>query len=187
MLQKYEILAIIDSSLDEKKAEQQAQESVNKRIQEAGGKITFEDFWGARGFAYKIGKQTWGYYFCAQFELESKEMLELKRDLNIDGKIIRFLISKLDNHSPAPMTHTEIETQWTSQEKERKISEMDSKKAKRTNVPKKEVIVEDDEEETTKKSVEKESLKKMEKKTEPKKDIIDRKLDEILEDSSLDL
>lgn len=181
MTTKYEILAIVDNSLDEKAATAQAKESISKRVTDLGGKMTFEDFWGARGFAYKIKKQTWGYYFCAQFELTSEKTQELKKDLNIDGKIVRFLISKVDKNAPAPKTYVEMEKEWAAADKEKKLSEMD-KKPKKTAAPKAPVVKEESEEKE-----EKAASKEEEKKPEVKKDVVDKKLDEILEDSSLDL
>jgi ribosomal protein S6 len=175
----YEILAIVDNSLDEKSALSQAKESIGKRISDLGGKLTFEDFWGARGFAYRIKKQTWGYYFCAQFELDSSVIQEFKKDLSIDGKIVRFLISKVDKNAPAPKTYTEMEKEWATTDKEKKLSEMD-KKTKKT-LPPSLPVKKESKEKKEKVSTTKESKPKV------KKDVVDKKLDEILEDSSLDL
>ena len=169
-IQKYEIMAIIVNNLDEKKALNQVQESLVSRIKELNGKMTFEDFWGARGFAYKIKKQTWGYYTVIQFELDPSKIIELKKDLSLDTKIVRFLITKVDKRDPAPRKYTDIKKEWEALEKEKEISEIDQKKKKSST-------------EETKKTV---APKKSEISQE-KKEKLDKKLDKILEDSSLDL
>ena len=186
MATKYEVMAIITNSLDEKAAEKQATDSVVQKIKELGGTITFEDFWGARGFAYMINKEKWGYYFVAQFEMDGEKILELKKDWNIDGKIVRFLVTKVDPRSPAPRAYEEMKKEWDSMEKENKIesklSDMDAPKKKTIKTePTKEIVVEPKEEEKETKA---EEIKET---PAPKKDLVDKKLDEILEDSSLDL
>ncbi len=191
MATKYEVMAIITNSLDEKAAEQQATDSVTKKIKELGGTITFEDFWGARGFAYMINKEKWGYYFVAQFEMDGDKVLELKKDWNIDGKMVRFLLTKVSPKSAAPRKYEELKKEWDSLEKEdtieSKLSGMDAPKKKMAKPEvKKSVVVEPKKEEV------KEEPKVAAKVKEtpapaPKKDLVDKKLDEILEDSSLDL
>lgn len=189
MSTKYEVMAIITSSLDEKAALQQANDSVIKRIKDLKGNVTFEDFWGARGFAYIIKKAKWGYYFVAQFEMEESDVLEFKKELNIDGKIVRFLLTRVNPKDPAPRKYEQMKKEWESLEKETKIesklSEMDAPK-KKTAKPevKKESISTEVAPDKEEKKVVKAEVKKT---SAPKKDLVDRKLDEILEDSSLDL
>ena len=189
-MQKYEVLAIIVNSLDEKKALEQAKKSISEHISSLGGKVSFEDFWGMRGFAYIIKGQKWGYYFCVQFEIDPALVSELKRDWTIDKSLVRFLVEKVDPKAPAPRPYEEMKKEFDALEKERKIVEMNkSPKKKGTRSP--------EEREAARKEVS-EKEKKAETKTpvstpsEPKKtatpkDIVDKKLDEILSDSSLDL
>jgi len=188
MATKYEVMAIITSSLDEKAALQQATDSIIKRIKDLKGNITFEDFWGARGFAYIIKKAKWGYYFVVQFEMEESEILEFKKELNIDGKIVRFLLTKIDPKAPAPRKYEQMKKEWESLEKETKIesklSDMDAPKKKTIKTEPKKADTPEAPVEKEEKKVVKEEVKKT---PAQKKDLVDRKLDEILEDSSLDL
>lgn len=187
-MQKYEVLAIIINSLDEKKAEEQAKKSISEHVQSLGGNITFEDFWGARGFAYILKKEKWGYYFCAQFGIAPNALFELKRDWNIDKSIVRFLVEKVHPSAPALRPYTEMKKEFDALEKERKIAEMDKapkKKVVRTEKPKEEKKESPAPKEAARD--EKAPKKKEPKATEAPKDIVDKKLDEILEDSSLDL
>ncbi len=178
---KYEIMAIIDNSLDEKAAEKQAQDSLVKRIKALKGEVTFEDFWGARGFAYIIKKQTWGYYVVLQFTLSPAALQELKKELNIDKHIVRFLVTKVDKKAPVPRKYADVKKEWEALEKERKIAEIDQKPKRKISTASKPSVEKNDEEV---KSSEKKSTKKV---ATPKKDDLDKKLDKILEDSSIDL
>ncbi len=192
-MQKYEILAIMVNSLNEREALEQVKKSISHPIEAVGGHITFEDFWGARGFAYRIKGEKWGYYACLQFEAEPNEISELKKDWRIDKKLVRVLVTKVLPHMPAPKPYEEMKKEWEALEKERGIKDMTTKTKfvkKATETPASEAP------QTEKPKVAKKAdvAEKVSHKEAPKsapaaaqKDIVDKKLDEILSDSSLDL
>lgn len=179
-MQKYEIMAIFSNDLKEAEAEKQTHTSILKNIESAGGNVTFEDFWGARGFAYIIQKQKWGYYFVAQFELDASKVEELKKEWNLDNKIVRFLITKVDSDMPSPRPYAEMKKESDALSK-KKDSKAEDVKAKSTQSP-----LTKDKLSTVKKD-EPEAAKPDKKEGEPKKDSVDKKLDDIIKDSSLDL
>lgn len=135
-IQKYELMVIINNTLDEKKAEEYFSKDIVKRLKELKATITFEDFWGARGFAYKINKQTWGYYGVIQFDMDTQGTHEIKQDFNIDPNLVRFLLIKVDKKAPAPRKYTDVKKEWVAQEKEKKLNEID-KHASMTPAPNK--------------------------------------------------
>lgn len=164
-MQKYEIMAIIENSMDSSAAENYAQESIVKRIsKEFKGNITFEDFWGERGFAYKIKKQTWGYYFVAQFEMEATQIEDLRHELNLDTKIVRFMISKVDTNSPEPKKYADMKAEYEALEKDK--------------APDKTIIKENPH------TKEKLTTVKKENSTDVDKDALDKKLSEIIDEST---
>ncbi|MCK5460507.1 30S ribosomal protein S6 [Candidatus Gracilibacteria bacterium] len=165
-MQKYEIMAIVKNSLDEITAKKVCQTQILDKIKKLGGNISFEDFWGERGFAYKINKQTWGYYFLAQFELDGANLSEMKQELNLEKELVRFLISKVEKNAATPRKYSEIKAEYEAQEKKKQVE----------NTPKEE-----------KKSTRREKLttiKEKESSPSPKKDDVDKKLDDIISQSS---
>ncbi len=175
-MQKYEIMAIIENSLDANAAEAYAQENIALRIEkEFGGKITFTDFWGERGFAYQINKQKWGYYVVYQFDMEGEKAQELRHELNLDAKIVRFLISKVEKGQPEPKPYAEMKAEYEAQEKkkadEKKVKEAPKRPGKREKLT----------------TVKEEPAKTEAPKTEAPKDDVDKKLDAIIDESSEDL
>ncbi len=172
-MQKYEIMAIVANDLKAKDAEKYVTDEICSLIKTSGGTMTFEDFWGERGFAYKINKEKWGYYFVGQFEIEPAKIEELKREWNLAKKIVRFLITKVDSKSPEIKKYEDMKKEIVAEIKEKKIAETETTAKKESKKIKK-----------TAPTVEN---KKTEKAVEPKKDAIDKKLGEILADSSLDL
>jgi len=163
-MQKYEIMIIFANSEKEGEVEKNFQKIILEKIKNSGGKILFEDFWGPRGFAYKIDGEKWGFYFVAQFELAAEKILELRHEWNLEKKIVRFLITKVHKNAGAPKKYSELQ-------KEKK------EENKKIETEKKEIL---------EKKEEKNSEKSENEKSE-KKDAVDKKLDAILENSSLDL
>ena len=164
--------------MDEAAAKKYIQDAIVKRVKDQKGSITFEDFWGARGFAYMINKEKWGYYYVAQFEAEADTLDELQKDWHLDKGIVRFLVSIVDTKAPAPKTHEQIEEDHKAREQEEKIeaAEKEAKKVAKTKATTKE-SKKDDEDAPEEKPAKKAASK----------DAIDNKLDQILEDSALDL
>lgn len=153
------MMAIIVNNVDEKVASEIAKASILDRVAEFGGKTTFEDFWGARGFAYKINGEKWGYYFVCQFEMDGANISKLERALTIDKNITRFLTTAVEKKDAAPEKYEELQAR----------AELARVEKEKKNAPK----------ET------KPTPKKEEKKADaPKKDEVEKKLDKIMTDAS---
>lgn len=118
-MQNYEIMVIITNKLAASQAKEQATDSVDKRLIELGGVMTFQDFWGERGFAYKIKGEKWGYYYVAQFDIDGSKLEEFKQDLNIDKSVVRFLITKVDKKASAPKKYEDMKKANQALEKDK--------------------------------------------------------------------
>lgn len=196
-MQKYELMVIIENSLDAKAAEKHAKDLDARIEKEFGGKITFTDFWGERGFAYKINKQKWGYYHVNQFQADPAKVQELRHELNLDGVIVRSLITKVDANAPSPRKYADMKKEYEAQEKAIK-DEKNAKAEEKTTPAKKEkltTVKPDSAEATTGKEEPKAEAKKEAapakteepKATEAPKDDVDKKLDAIVDESAADL
>lgn len=170
-MKKYEIMAIVKNSLDKTAAEKFCNDALIDRIKKAGGKTTFTDFWGERGFAYKIKQMTWGYYYVAQFELDGTKLSEIKQELNIENDLVRFVITSVDKKSSEPRKYADMKSEYEAQEKAY-ADERDAAKAPKQNMKPEKL--------TTVKEVapKKEAPKKVD------KDELDKKLDDIVADSA---
>ncbi len=167
-MKDYEIMVIVKNNLDKIQAEKFCNEAIVDRITKAGGKITFQDFWGERGFAYKIKQMTWGYYFVARFSINGAALMEIKRELNIESDLVRFLITSVNKKTCPPRKYADMKAEYESQEKalmdEKKVQEKpkNSKPEKLTTI-------------------------KEEPKPVAKKDALDKKLDDIVSESAQSL
>lgn len=67
--------------------------TVKKIIADNGGIIKEEKSWGERKLAYKIKKFISAYYYHLEFNLKEKKVLsKLKKQLNFNENIIRYLL-----------------------------------------------------------------------------------------------
>ncbi len=86
----YELIVIIDSSIDESSLTAEI-EKIENRIKSSGGKIHKLDRWGNKRLAYEINKQNHGHYVFFLFEAEPGLTTEIERNMRINENILRFL------------------------------------------------------------------------------------------------
>ena len=95
-MRKYEIMYILNSSLEEA-ARQQNIETLHNIILNEGGTIDKIDEWGMREFAYKIDHMTKGYYMVVTFHAEKETVAELDRICRINAGVVRHMIVNLED------------------------------------------------------------------------------------------
>lgn len=69
---------------------------VAKTIEELGGTVRVSRLWEERKLAYQIDNHRRGTYWLTYFRLATDKLAELNRQFQLNGNIIRFLITKLD-------------------------------------------------------------------------------------------
>ena len=90
----YEVLFIIDPTLDDEKKE--ATIEAVKEIIAADGEVGNVDVWGMRKLAYPIQKKSEGYYVVIEFQGNPSLPKELDRRLRISDNVMRHLIDNRD-------------------------------------------------------------------------------------------
>lgn len=125
-----------------------------------------------RRLAYKVGRETHGFYVAHRFNLEETEKLgAINKKLNLYPGILRFIISRTEDLP-------ELTTREERKEKEAaKIKFIPKKKEVETSISKAEVK---EEKSTPAETAEKSASKKETPKTEVSQDDIDKKLEELL-------
>jgi len=68
--------------------------TVKDLITAHAGKITKEEEWGKKELSYPIKKATSAFYYTYNLEMEEKKVTELKRKLDFDEKLLRYLLLK---------------------------------------------------------------------------------------------
>ncbi len=90
----YENVFIFSGQLSKKSAEDKLEESL-EIIKKAGGKILKKEFWGLRDLAYKIKKNSKGYYYMINCECEQSLLHEFNVKVKQDLNFLRFLNLKI--------------------------------------------------------------------------------------------
>jgi len=77
-----------------------------KRLDEAisrlGGRVLDKKDWGRRPLGFAIRRHREGYFLLWNFEMETHQLAELKKNLQLDEKILKTTIVKYEEPKPAP-------------------------------------------------------------------------------------
>ncbi|MEK7633411.1 MAG: 30S ribosomal protein S6 [Patescibacteria group bacterium] len=66
--------------------------NVKELIESLKGKVVKEEKWGEKTLAYSIKKNHTALFYNFLFEMDKKNIAELKKKLNFNDKILRYLL-----------------------------------------------------------------------------------------------
>jgi len=87
-LRHYEIMVILDASLEERTVAPSLDTYLNV-IRTAGGSVEKLDVWGRRRLAYEIKKKTEGIYAVIDLQATPAAVAELDRQLRLNESVLR--------------------------------------------------------------------------------------------------
>jgi small subunit ribosomal protein S6 len=85
-------MTLTKGSQGELKAKELSKE-VTGMIENLGGKIEDNDYWGKRKLAYQIKQETDGFYEIFTFELSKDKIGDLQKNLKMKDNLVRYLIT----------------------------------------------------------------------------------------------
>jgi ribosomal protein S6 len=88
-MNRYELTFLLNSE-EEKK-------TVSSLLTSLDGKVVEEKHWGKLQFAYPINHKTSADYFTWVIDVDNKKVAELKKKLNFDEKLIRYLLLEVES------------------------------------------------------------------------------------------
>ncbi|MBV6432384.1 MAG: 30S ribosomal protein S6 [Bryobacteraceae bacterium] len=91
----YEELYILKPDTAEEDIEASV-EQIRQIVTTAGGTIDKVDKWGIRKLAYRVGKQSEGYYVLVQFSSTPETVRELERRLRVSDIVLKYLTVRID-------------------------------------------------------------------------------------------
>ena len=94
-MRQYEVMIILDSSLDERTVAPSLDTFLNV-IRKDGGSVDKVDVWGKRNLAYEINKQSQGIYAVIELKAEPESVKELDRQLGLNESILRTKVLRTD-------------------------------------------------------------------------------------------
>ncbi|MBI2464222.1 30S ribosomal protein S6 [Candidatus Peregrinibacteria bacterium] len=92
-VQKYEVMLLIAPNIGDEAVTEEITK-VKKLIEGSDGEIFHEDFWGIQILAYRIKKNTKGFFSILNFTLAPEKLAEIEHTLQLERNILRFLLVK---------------------------------------------------------------------------------------------
>jgi small subunit ribosomal protein S6 len=96
-LRPYEVMVILDPSLDERTVAPSLDTYLNV-VRQDGGEIENVDVWGKRRLAYEIDKNAEGIYAVIDLKAEPATVKELDRQLTLNESVLRTKVIRPDVH-----------------------------------------------------------------------------------------
>lgn len=87
-MRHYELMVILDPSLDERTVAPSLDTFLNV-VRKDGGKVDGVDIWGKRRLAYEIAKHNEGIYAVIDLNAEPATVTELDRQLKLNESVLR--------------------------------------------------------------------------------------------------
>jgi small subunit ribosomal protein S6 len=94
-LRHYEIMVILDASLEERTVAPSLDTYLNV-IRTAGGSVEKLDVWGRRRLAYEIEKKAEGIYAVIDLQATPEAVAELDRQLRLNESVLRTKVIRPD-------------------------------------------------------------------------------------------
>lgn len=88
-MRHYEIMVILDGSLEERTIAPSLDSYLNNVIRAEGGSVEKLDVWGRRRLAYEINKRTEGIYAVIDLHATPAAVAELDRQLRLNESVLR--------------------------------------------------------------------------------------------------
>lgn len=94
-MRAYEVMVILDPSLEERTIETSLEKYLNV-IRQDGGSVESVDVWGRRRLAYEIKKNAEGIYAVLNLTAEPATVKELDRQLTLNESVLRTKVIRPD-------------------------------------------------------------------------------------------
>ncbi|HEX5596604.1 MAG TPA: 30S ribosomal protein S6 [Micromonosporaceae bacterium] len=88
-MRHYEIMVILDPSLEERTVAPSLDTYLSNVIRSAGGSVEKLDVWGRRRLAYEINKKAEGIYAVIDLQATPAAVAELDRQLRLNESVLR--------------------------------------------------------------------------------------------------
>jgi small subunit ribosomal protein S6 len=95
-LRAYEVMVILDPSLEERTVGPSLDKYLNV-IRKDGGSVESVDIWGRRRMAYEIKKNQEGIYAVVSLNAEPDSVKELDRQLTLNESVLRTKVIRPDH------------------------------------------------------------------------------------------
>lgn len=75
---------------------------MTKILEENGGKVTKDEYWGLKSLAYRIKKNRKGHYSLLNIDCPAAALSEMERNMRIHEDVLRYMSIRVDEHEEEP-------------------------------------------------------------------------------------
>ena len=100
-MSKFEAVVLLSPDLSSSNIKKQ-EDLFEKQVNELAGSIISREDWGLRYLSYKIKSFMKAFYKFYQIEIEGMKIQNIKLALNLNEKILRHLLIKVEKHEELP-------------------------------------------------------------------------------------
>ena len=73
-----------------------------KILEDNGGKVTKDEYWGLKSLAYRIKKNRKGHYSLMNIDASPAALAELERNMRLSEDVLRDISIRVDEHEEGP-------------------------------------------------------------------------------------
>ena len=133
-LRKYELLVIMSGDMTETDFGKETDE-IRKLLKESSAVILYEESWGKKEMTYKIKRQKAGYYVVFDFEADPTAILEMRNTVKLNPHVLRHLLISVPNNYVSGSYKKEVVFQDENKEEEAMRKPVASMSAERSYRP----------------------------------------------------
>lgn len=75
---------------------------MTKILEENGGKVTKDEYWGLKSLAYRIKKSRKGHYSLMNIDAPAAALTEMERNMRLHEDVLRYMSIRVDEHEEEP-------------------------------------------------------------------------------------
>lgn len=75
---------------------------MTKILEDNGGKVTKDEYWGLKSLAYRIKKNRKGHYSLLNIDCPAAALTEMERNMRLHEDVLRYMSIRVDEHEEEP-------------------------------------------------------------------------------------
>ena len=94
-------------------------EAFTKIVEENGGKVTKNEYWGLKSLAYRIKKNRKGHYSLLNIDAPAAALTEVERNMRLNEDVLRYMSIRVDEPEEGPSVMMQNKTSRDSRGRDR--------------------------------------------------------------------
>jgi small subunit ribosomal protein S6 len=119
---------------------------MTKILEENGGKVTKDEYWGLKSLAYRIKKNRKGHYSLMNIDAPAAALTEMERNMRLHEDVLRYMSIRVDEHEDEPSVMMQSKSSRDDRDRDRGRGHDDDRPKAATSSSRESASAEDDKE-----------------------------------------